>query len=240
MRLENIVIDALDPARLGAFWALALGAEPITEGDDVFEARLTIEGGPWLDLCFPRVDEPVDPMATAPRLHLDLLGGSGQQAAVERLLALGASHLDIGQRDVPWTVMADPEGNPFCVMEERTAYAGTGPIAALSLMNADPERDARFWAGLSGWVPAEGHGAVTLRHRSGRGPLLELCPEPSRTTGKNRVHLDLRVEPGEDGDEQVRRALDLGASRVQHGWGDLPWTVLDDPSGNELCLLPAG
>lgn len=235
MRLENIVIDAVDPARLGRFWSSALGAEPITEGEDLFEARLVVDDGPWLDLCFPRVGEPV---SRAPqRLHLDLLGGRAQQPLVERLLALGATRLDIGQRDVPWVVMADPEGNAFCVMEEREAYSGTGAIAALPLDSADPRRDARFWAALTGWVPAPGHGVVTLRHPSGRGPLLELCLEPSLTTGKNSVHLDLRVEAGEDEQEQVQRALALGATRVTHGWGDLPWTVLADPSGNELCLL---
>ncbi|MGZ4593135.1 MAG: VOC family protein, partial [Actinomycetes bacterium] len=68
---------------------------------------LTIEGGPVLDLCFQRVPEPpFEP----PRLHLDLLGGARQTQEVERLLGLGARHLDIGQREVPWVVVADPEG----------------------------------------------------------------------------------------------------------------------------------
>ena len=52
---------------------------------------------------------------------------------VERLLGLGARHLDIGQGEVPWVVLGDVEGNPFCVMEPRPAYVDTGPVAALPL-----------------------------------------------------------------------------------------------------------
>ena len=78
-----------------------------------------------LDLCFQPVEGPA---ATAPRVHLDLHGQGDQAATVERLLGLGASHLDIGQGDVPWVVLADPEGHAFCVMEEREAYRDTGPV----------------------------------------------------------------------------------------------------------------
>ena len=59
-----------------------------------------------LDLCFQRVPEP--PPSEPPRLHIDLLGGAHQAEAVDRLLGLGARHLDIGQGDVPWVVLADP------------------------------------------------------------------------------------------------------------------------------------
>jgi hypothetical protein len=76
-----------------------------------------------------------------------LRGGGEQQAVVKRLLALGASRADIGQGQVPWVVLADPEGNPFCVMEERTAYADAGPLAALPLDVADPDRDRTSGAG---------------------------------------------------------------------------------------------
>lgn len=237
VRLENIALDCHDPARLGRFWTEALGLVPGREADGEYEARLQVEGGPWLDLCFQRVPEP----ATAePRLHLDLLGGSRQQQVVERLLALGARHNDIGQGQVPWVVLADPEGNAFCVMEERQTYSGTGPIAALPLDSADPARDARFYAALTGWsVAGETAGYVMLRHRSGRGPVLELCPEPAPKRVKNRMHLDVRPEAGDPGtDEVVTRALDLGGSLVSEPWArDQPWTVLADPSGNEVCVL---
>ncbi len=116
MHLENVVVDAVEPQRLGRFWEAVLGAERLTDGRDGFETRLTVEGGPVLDLCFQRVPEPP---SEPPRLHLDLFGGARQTQHVERLLGLGARHLDIGQRDVPWVVLADPEGNEFCVLSPR-------------------------------------------------------------------------------------------------------------------------
>lgn len=232
MRLENIVWDARDPRGLAEFWATALGAELITDEPAGCEARLVLDGGAFLDLCFPHVATP----SSAPaRLHLDLAGGSRQAAVVDRLLALGAEHADIGQGETPWVVLADPEGNTFCVLEERAAYRDTGPVAALPLDSADPGRDAAFWAQLTGWLPYEGIAPATLRHPAGVGPLLEFCPEPAPKQGKNRQHLDVRSETG-DGD-LVERAVELGARRIETADADLPWTVLADPSGNEFCVL---
>ncbi len=119
MLLENIALDALDPPRLGAFWEELLGGRRLTDSPDLVETRLTVPGGPEIDLCLPRVPEPPGP---GPRLHLDLLGGEHQAEVVARAVDLGARRLDIGQGDVPWVVLADPEGNPFCVMEHRPEY----------------------------------------------------------------------------------------------------------------------
>ena len=237
MYLENLVFDAVDPQRLGRFWEAALGGERLTDEPDCFETRVAVPAGPELDLCFQRVDQP---STAAPRLHLDLLGGAGQADAVERLLGLGARHLDIGQRDVPWVVLADPEGHAFCVMEERAVYVDTGPIAALPLDSADPDRDAEFYTWLTGWTDASGVAPRTLRHPSLRGPLLELCPEPAPAgTGKNRLHLDVRLEAGDDVDAVAAGIVVRGGQELQHDWGDLPWRIFTDPSGNEVCVLPA-
>ena len=200
MHLENIVWDAREPGRLRQFWAAALGADPIPDDDDC--SRLHLGGGAFLDLCFqPVPDAPTDPT----RLHLDLLGGSRQAAVVDELLALGATHADIGQGDVPWVVLADPD------------------------------RDAAFWAALTGWVPAEGTpGVRTLRHPTGVGPLLELCPEPAPHAGKNRLHLDVRRSSADDTPED--QLVALGARRLD-GAAGLPWVVYADPSGNEFCVL---
>ncbi|RYE74060.1 MAG: VOC family protein [Myxococcales bacterium] len=179
-------------------------------------------------------EAPADPV----RLHLDLLGGAEQQEVVDRLLAERAAPLDIGQGDVPWVVLADVEGNPFCVMEERAVYSATGPIAALPMDSADPERDGALWQWLTGWVRGEGAAPVSLRHPSGTGPLLELCPEAEpKGSAKNRLHLDLRLEEGEDAEEVTREIERRGGRVVDHDWGDLPWTVYVDGSGNEFCVL---
>lgn len=245
MYLENLVLDAVDPQRLGRFWEAVLGGERLTDEPEGFETRLGIPGGPVLDLCLQRVP---DLPSQQPRLHVKLLGGpgqSGQSAQVERLLGLGARHLDLGQRDVPWAVLADPEGNPCRVAEPRAAYVDTGPIAALLLDSADPDRDAEFWSWLTGWNAAAGVAPRTLRHPSRRGPLLELWPEsaPKAATGpgaKNRWHLDLRLEAGEDADGVAALITTRGGREVRHPeWGDLPWRHYEDPSGNEFCVLRA-
>jgi hypothetical protein len=238
MYLENVVVDAQDPQRLGRFWEELLGCATLTDEPGSFETRLTVPDGPVLDLCFELVDEPP---STGPRLHLEVSGGERQAEVVERALGLGARHLDIGQGDVPWVVLADPEGNPFCVMEGRPEYAASGPLSSLPLDSADPARDSRFWSELSGWRPVQGAALTALRHPSGRGPVLELCPEgsPKVPDEKNRVHLDLRLEPGDDPEGAVARILELGGSQFHHDWGDLPWRVFRDPSGNEVCLLPS-
>ncbi len=205
--LENVVVDATDPQTLGRFWESVLGTETLTDEPDGFETRLTVPDGPVIDLCFQRVPEPpVEPQ----RLHLDLRGGAEQQPVVERLLALGASPADIGQGQVPWVVLADPD------------------------------RDRDFWMWLTGWVPVHGGELLALRHSSHRGPLLELCPEVApKGPGKNRMHLDVRLEPGVDADAVAREIVERGGGELHFDWGDLPWRHFADPSGNEYCVLPS-
>lgn len=237
MRLENIVMQARDPQVTGRFWSAALGLRDMSAAtSDDYEGRLWFGEDAWLDICIERVTEPPPPDW---RLHLDLHGGGQQDEAVQRLTGLGATRVDIGQGDVPWVVLADPDGNAFCVMEERTAYRDTGPIAALPLDSADPARDAELYSALTGWVRAEGVGPVTLRHPSLRGPLLELCPEPVPKARQNRTHLDVRPTPdGPDHQGLVELALSLGATPATDDWAQgHPWTVMRDLSGNEFCVL---
>jgi predicted enzyme related to lactoylglutathione lyase len=236
MFLENVGFDTIDAQLVGRFWEAALGCTTLTDGPDGFETRLSIDGGPELDLCFQPVPalQPDDR-----RLHFDLLGGVNQAAVVERLLALGARPLDIGQHDVPWVVLADPQGGAFCVMEDRDVYTETGPIAGLPLDSSDPDRDAEFWSWLSGWVDAPGEAPRTLRHPSMRGPLLGLWHERTpKTSAKNRMHLDIRLEAGDDADAVAAGIVERGGQELHPDWGALPWRVYADPSGNEFCVLP--
>jgi hypothetical protein len=237
MHLENLVIDAVEPQRLGRFWEAVVGGVRLTDQPDGFETRLAIEDGPTIDLCFQRVPEPPE---EHPRLHLDLRGGARQEEVVDRLLGLGARHLDIGQRDVPWVVLADPEGNPCCVMEDRAAYTDTGPLAALPLDSADPDADAEFWSWLTGWVDVDAVAPRSLRHPSLHGPLLELCPEIApKGPDKNRLHLDLRLDTGDDPDTAAAGITERGGRELFPEWGELPWRLYADPSGNDFCVLPA-
>ena len=145
--------------------------------------------------------------------------------------------------------IGDPIGDLFRLLAagpDVVIGAGeTGPIAVLALESADPTRDAAFWAALSGWMPGQGPvpGAAArprLRHASGRGPVLEFRPErAAKAAAKNPVHLDLRLESGDEYDEVASRIADLGGSELHPDWGLLPWRVFADPSGNEFCVLPA-
>lgn len=236
MRLENLVMQARDSQRLGDFWTKALGLVDTHVHGGTFEGRLLLGDGLFLDVCIETVD--TDP-APDPRLHPDLLGGADQQRVVERLLSLGASHADIGQDNVPWVVMADPEGNPFCVMEHRSIHTDTGPIAALPLDSLAPERDAALYEALTGWVRVPGAAEVSLRHASLRGPLLEFCARGSSSTRQNRLHLDVRPEAGDPtADELAELAESLGAQRIADDWAHgHPWIVMRDTSGNEFCIL---
>ena len=112
-------------------------------------------------------------------------------------------------------------------------------LSAIVLDSADPARDADFWAWLTGWETVPG--TASVRHPSRRGPVLELHPEAAaKGEEKNPVHLDVRLEAGDDADEIGAAITARGGSMLHRPeWGELPWRSYTDPSGNELCLLPA-
>lgn len=235
MDLENVVVDAVDPQRLGRFWQAAFEGEPLTDEPGIFETRVGLDGGRVLDLCFQPVTEP----STAPmRLHLVWAAGARHDEEVDRLLALGARRVDLDGEPAE-TLLADPEGHACLVVRQGTSYGDRGRLAALRLSSGDPERDARFWSWLTGWTAAQGD-PRSLRHPSHQGPVLELCPEPqAKSTAKNALHLDARLEAGEDADDVEAGITERGGSRLEVDWGGLPWRSYRDPSGNELCVLPA-
>ena len=119
VRWYSIVVDAADPKALGRWWAQALNWEVTFEDDD--ETDVAPGRGPdgkELEpfLAFVTV---ADEKAGKNRLHIDL-APDDRDAEVERLLALGASRADVGQGgDESWVVLADPEGNEFCVLSAR-------------------------------------------------------------------------------------------------------------------------
>ncbi|GAB3613007.1 VOC family protein [Humibacter ginsengisoli] len=110
---EQVIVHAIDPVALGTWWAEALGWSVVYSDDDEFEIRPEPDKQPALD--FVRVDEPKQGKS---RLHLDFRPDD-QDAEVARLLAHGAQRVDIGQGEQSWVVLADPEGNEFCVLAAR-------------------------------------------------------------------------------------------------------------------------
>ena len=112
---EQTNVDARDPQALAEWWRAALGWVYVSEASDEPEIRPSPDRLPGL--LFVAVGEE---KTAKNRLHLDLRPDD-RDAEVERLLALGATRVDVGQGDsVSWVVLADPEGNEFCVLSSRT------------------------------------------------------------------------------------------------------------------------
>ncbi|TFD68449.1 VOC family protein [Cryobacterium gelidum] len=242
LRLVQVNFKARNDSALGLFWADALGWGVSSEGPGVtnVEPPGMVLPDPAA-VCVDVVTVP-EPETVQYRAHLDLATSSvaHQTELVARLKALGATSIDIGQGDVHWTVLADPEGNVFCVLEPRAIYADTGPIAAVVVSCTDPRAMARFWNGAIDWTLHEvADDFARLRSAAGVGPYLEFVRVPDVTVG-TRVHLDLRPYLRDDQTAEVARLRTLGALDADNGQGDVPWVVLTDPEGNEFCVLTPG
>jgi predicted enzyme related to lactoylglutathione lyase len=230
-RLSHVVVDANDHRALARFWADALGWPVVIDDDH------EVEIGPGSDGDVPLIFVPVpEPKTAKNRLHLDLPSRTDdeQNATVERLLGLGATRADIGQGDVPWVVLADPEGNEFCVLPASFG-AHHMPIGAISMDADDAPRMVDFWSSATGWQVKTRDEYSSLS--TGRGTIIAMGPPVAPKHGKNRIHLDVRPEPGGDTREEAERLIALGAARVDIGQHDVPWVVLADPEGNEFCVL---
>jgi len=114
LSLEMITVDCLDPHRLAQWWAIAVGGDVVPLPGDSF---VLVARDGWPALGFQRVDAPTPGKN---RVHLDMMT-TDLDAEVERLLSLGATEtarhsVDGGFR---WVVLADPDGNAFCVAAPR-------------------------------------------------------------------------------------------------------------------------
>ncbi|MEE1941338.1 VOC family protein [Streptomyces sp. TRM 70361] len=111
---EQVAVDSADPAALGRWWAEALGWVVVNDSPEEYEIRPAPDRLPGL--LFGPVPEG---KTVKNRLHLDFRPDD-RDAEVARLLALGARRADVGQSGTEsWVVLADPEGNEFCVLGPR-------------------------------------------------------------------------------------------------------------------------
>jgi catechol 2,3-dioxygenase-like lactoylglutathione lyase family enzyme len=219
---KDLVIDASDARRLGAFWAEALGLRLEENGpDDVVLRGRTPAHTVW-------IDQVPEPKTVKNRVHIDVHTGD-----IGTLIALGATVLN--DTDFRWIVMADPEGQEFCafVREQPPDYL----LYEIIVDCADPEAVAAWWGNVFG-VKVDSHDddldvyfSLEVPGTSFDGMAFVGVPEPK--TIKNRVHWDVKGS--------APALLEAGARMVRPATEDpepdRDWDVLADPEGNEFCVF---
>jgi len=201
-RTARVVVEAHDPSALARYWSEALDWAVTPERSDGVTVSPPADD-PGQAGQLPLTFVPANgTKATKNRIHLDLASRSDehQAALVARLEALGARRIEIGQGAVTWVVMADPEGNEFCVVSHRgsvgkdpaSAFGDLTPVAAIVFDCADPEAIAPFWADALDW-PALGQDdeGMWLRDVTSNGPYLDLHRVGEPDDPSLRVRLDV-------------------------------------------------
>ena len=234
LNLVSLSFDANDPEHLADFWAEALGWQQVESvGDEVF---VHPTDGTRFGLRFVA---DATPKTEKNPIHLDLLGESedDQRAVVERLLGLGATHVDIGQTgEETWSVLADPEGNELCVVR-RGEFLADAPFLSSVIFEPGLPTTGRFWAAALDWpMVFDEDDETAIRAPDGKGPFLTFGPPAVNDTGPGRLHLDVLPSPDSDPETEVARLLTLGASTAAAE--DPRWVTLVDPNGNELRVRP--
>ncbi|WP_371664583.1 VOC family protein [Streptomyces sp. NBC_00280] len=240
LKLVQVNFKARDDSALGRFWAEALDWSVSSAEPGATSVKPV--GFVWADPTTVGIDviRVPDPETVEYRVHIELATTSAAHHAelVARLKELGATPADVGRGDLPSTVLADPEGNVFCVLEPREIHRDTGPIAAVVVDCADPRAMARFWDEAMDWTLHEvTDDHALLRSAKGVGPYLEFLRTPHLKDMRHRAHLDLVPHPIDGQAVEVVRLEALGATLADAGRGDFPWKILADPEGNEFCVL---
>jgi hypothetical protein len=214
---RKVCVDAIDPLRLGPWWAGVIHQE--------WRAYDHGEGGAFgptrgHTIWFNRVPEP---KSVKHRVHLDIYSES-----IAGLEGLGARVVD----DNPawrWTTMADPEAGEFCAFIREEIPADR--VHGLVVDCADHHAIAEWWGAA--------YGAEIVHHDDGYSTVqqipgmpietMDFVPVPEPKTVKNRVHWDVT------GDSDA--LIGAGAKLLRRPDGDTNWTVLADPEGNEFCVF---
>jgi catechol 2,3-dioxygenase-like lactoylglutathione lyase family enzyme len=227
-RALTAAFDARDAGRLAKFWAGLLGRAVV---DGAHGALLRGEDG-QVDLRFvPSSSQKAGPNRT--HLHLTSANPGDQERIVATARSLGASHLDVGQLpDEGHVVLADPEGNEFCVIEPGNSFlAGCGLLGELA---CDGTRDVGlFWSAALGWPLVWDQDEETaIQSPLGGTKVAWGGPPLAAKLGRNRQRFEIALDSGGQ-DAEVARLVSLGASRLDVEDGVV---VLADPDGNEFCV----
>jgi catechol 2,3-dioxygenase-like lactoylglutathione lyase family enzyme len=232
-RILAITLLARDPAKLASFWSTALGWELRTE-------ELGNVLVPTDETTFPIMFVATQNEKRARnRNHLDLTTTSreDQTATVLELLELGASHCDVGQGpEESHVVLADPEGNEFCVIDPANAFLADCP--RLGAINCDGTKETGyFWSEVLGWpLIWDQNEETVIRDPSDTGPMITWSGPPLLPKhGNNRLQLSITPNEKSAAPDEVERLIGLGASRAR----SLENGILEmlDPDGNEFRVV---
>ncbi|HEX2856299.1 MAG TPA: VOC family protein [Propionibacteriaceae bacterium] len=226
-------VESADPARLAQFWADLLGWAPASGplgGAALMPADDTGFGFQFLPSHLQKSGQ------NERHFHLTSSSLQDQEQTVAKALGLGARHIDVGQRpDEGHVVLADPEGNEFCVIEPGNGYlADCGFMAEVTC--AGSRTTGHFWAEALGWPLVWNQGLQTAIQSPQGGPKVSWDEEGMATTWQNRHRFVLAPGDG-DPDEEASRLVALGATRVGPGQADAGVMVMADPDGREFFLL---
>ncbi|WP_112247346.1 VOC family protein [Kribbella monticola] len=231
-RLVTLCFDAQEPPRLAEFWAGILGRKV---GDD----GVTLLPNDELEFAI-RFTATEAEKSEPNQMHFDLTSATpeAQQATVAKALDLGGQHLDIGQRpEDGHVVLADPEGNEFCVIEAGNNFlAGTGTIGAFS--SDGSQAVGYFWSKALDWPLVWDQDEETAIQSPEGGSKISWGGPPVREkTAKNRLVFEVAPPAGGEVGTEVSRLVSLGATRV--GPGESGAIEMLDPDGNEFRVLAA-
>jgi hypothetical protein len=224
-QLQAITYDAHDPSTLGNYWARLLGRDAVEEPGGVFLPGSDTQVGLRF-VAAPDDDRPHDL-----HLHLTSTSPEDQQRIVDRALALGGRHLDVGQLpEEGHIVLAAPEGNPFCVIEPGNGFlAGCGYLAEVA---CDGRREVGvFWAEALGWpLVWDQDDETAIQSPAGGTKVAWGGARDEPKSGRSRQRFDLVAA---DVTAEAERLVGLGATRLEDRDGVVE---LADPDGNEFTL----
>src|SRR6478735_467554 len=235
VEIVSLHVDAHDPVALARFWAGVLGREVL--GDTADDVALPPGDETGFVIRFGRTEV----AKQGPnQMHFDLSSATPQEqaATVERALATGASHLDVGQLpEEEHVVLADPEGNEFCVVEAGNGFlADTGRIGCVS--SDGTRRLGHFWSDALGWPLVWDQDEETAIQSARGGTKISWGGPPlARRSGSERLRWLVAPAAGSDPDAEVGQLLGRGATRLSDPEPGTAEMVLADPDGNEFRLL---
>ncbi|WP_033218569.1 VOC family protein [Streptomyces virginiae] len=237
-QLFAICFHTTRPADLARFWAGLLGRET-ADGADGDVVILPPDAAGFRIRFVPGQE----PKTGQNRAHFDLTSTSpdDQRRTVARALELGGRHIDVGQLpEEGHVVLADPDGNEFCVIEPGNKFlADTGVIGALACDGT--QEVGYFWSQALRWPLVWDQDQETaVQSPDGGTKITWGGPPVPPKTGRNRLYLELALPPGADARAEIDRLLALGARRADTaavtGEGESRDVPMLDPDGNEFSV----